>query len=181
MGTIAQLLYTCVNPGMPKVEFINHLKHIPKIPWNCLHESNFFYDACQAVLPAKCQGLPLVVRQDTTLRPVGTALSEDIYAWPILNYIYVENKVPLPRTIFKNSKRSRSFVVDAPRPGAQNSQKWDSQPSWAVGWMYREIYFHTQCHINPKLAPMATAEGNTKPLLGIVVAYKMVFHIWTTW
>ena len=38
----------------------------------------FFYDACQAVLLAECQGLPLVGRQDTALRPVATALSEDI-------------------------------------------------------------------------------------------------------
>ena len=89
---------------------------------------------------------------------------------------YVENKVPLPRTIFKNNKKSRSFVVDAPRPLEE------------LKTLRSEIlHLHEQLHgcreksastypvaENPKLAPIWQG---IKSLLGIVVAYKMLFHI----
>ena len=57
------------------------------------------------------QGLPLVSRRDTALRPASSVLSEDI--WCIMNCI--SNNVTVPRILIKNGKKSKTFLKNAPR------------------------------------------------------------------
>ena len=57
------------------------------------------------------KGLPLVSRRDSALRPISYILSEDI--WLISQAI--ESNCPIPRTLFRNGKRSRQFLAAAPR------------------------------------------------------------------
>ena len=105
-----------VNPGMPKMEFVHHLNVHSNDSLKKLREA-LFKQACEAELyPRECQGLPLVSRRDTAIRPAASVLSED--SWVIMHC--VENNVLLPRTVFKNGKRSKSFVADARRPQSQS-------------------------------------------------------------
>ena len=105
-----------VNPGMPKTEFVHHLNVHSNVSLKKLREA-LFNQACEAELyPRECQGLPLVSRRDTAIRPAASVLCEDV--WVIMHC--VENSVLLPRTVFKNGKRSKSFVTDAKRPQSQS-------------------------------------------------------------
>ena len=69
-----------VNPGLPRTEFIQLLTSHPKEHLKSLREC-LFEDAskCGLIL-SELQGLPLVNRRDTALRPVAKVLIEDIWS-----------------------------------------------------------------------------------------------------
>ena len=99
-----------INHGLPKSEFIHHLATNSTEHLKSLREYLFVH-ACKAnLIPLELHGLPLVGRRDTVTRPASTALSEDI--WTIVTCI--TNKTVLPRTMMKNGKRSKQFLIDAP-------------------------------------------------------------------
>ena len=105
-----------VNPGMPKAEFVHHLNFHSSDSIKKLREA-LFNQACESELyPRECKGLPLVSRKNTAIRPAASVLSEDV--WVIVHC--VENSVLLPRTVFRNGKKSKSFVNDARRPQSQS-------------------------------------------------------------
>ena len=109
--TMNQLQAFGINHGLPKSEFIHHLATNSTEHLKSLREY-LFVDACKAnLIPLELHGLPLVGRRDTVTRPASTALSEDI--WTIVTCI--TNKTVLPRTMMKNGKRSKQFLIDAPR------------------------------------------------------------------
>ena len=64
------------------------------------------------------QGLPLVNRRDTALRPATNILGEDI--WYIINSI--TNNVIVLRVLFKNGKQSKRFLENARHPVQCNTQ-----------------------------------------------------------
>ena len=63
-----------VHPGMPKTEFVHHLNVHSNDSLKKLREA-LFNQACEAdVYPRECQGLPLVSRKDTAIRPAAFVL-----------------------------------------------------------------------------------------------------------
>ena len=100
-----------VNHRLPRSEFIHQLEAHSAIQLKSLHE-RLFDDANKAnLIPSELHGLPLVSRRDTAIRPASKVLSEDI--WTITTCI--TNKTVLPRTLIKNRKRSKQFLIDAHR------------------------------------------------------------------
>ena len=100
-----------VNHGLPRSEFIHQLEAHSAIQLKSLRE-RLFDDASKAnLIPPELHGLPLVSRRDTAIRPASKVLSEDI--WTITTCI--TNKTVLPRTLIKNGKRSKQFLIDAHR------------------------------------------------------------------
>ena len=106
-----------VNPGLPRTEFIQLLTSHPKEHLKSLREC-LFEDAskCGLIL-SELQGLPLVNRRDTALRPVAKVLSEDIWSMATC----ITTKTNVPRTLLRNGKRSSRFLNDAPRPSQTGS------------------------------------------------------------
>ena len=99
-----------VNPGLPKAEFVSLLKLHSSEELNSIRTTLFMEANTLNLIYPELQGLPLVNRQDTALRPASTVLSEDI--WCIMNCI--SNNVTVPRILIKNGKKSKTFLKNAP-------------------------------------------------------------------
>ena len=82
-----------INCGLPKSEFIHHLATNSAEHLKSLRECLFDDARKTNLIPLELQGLPLVGRRDTVIRPASTTLSEDI--WTIVTCI--TNKTVLPR------------------------------------------------------------------------------------
>lgn len=100
-----------VNPGLSKSEFVNILKLHNVDDLKSLRASLFMEACIQKLVSPELEGLPLVNRRGTALRPATTILGEDI--WHIMNSI--SNNVMIPRILFKNGKKNKSFLENAPR------------------------------------------------------------------
>ena len=99
-----------VNPGLPRSEFVNILKLRTSDVLRSLRASLFTEACAKNLVSQELQGLPLVNRRDTALRPATKILGEDI--WHIINSI--SNNVIVPRVLFRNGKKSKSFLENAP-------------------------------------------------------------------
>ena len=99
-----------VNPGLPKAEFVSLLKLHSSEELNSTRTTLFMEANTLNLIFPELQGLPLVNRQDTALRPTSTVLSEDI--WCIMNCI--SNNVTVPRILIKNGKKSKTFLKNVP-------------------------------------------------------------------
>ena len=99
--------------NLPKREFIDILSLQPASTLKLIRTSLFTVaKSRQNTIPDEVQGLSLVSRRDSALRPITTILSEDI--WSISQAI--GNNTSIPRTMFRNGKRSRQFLSTAPCP-----------------------------------------------------------------
>ena len=105
-----QLTSFGVNYGLPNTEFVQHLTVHSATQLISLRQG-LFDDACKVnLVPPELRGLPLVGRRDSAIRPASKVLGEDI--WSIVTCI--TNKTTIPRTLLKNGKRSREFLIEAP-------------------------------------------------------------------
>ena len=96
---------TIINPNVPKNELIRSLTH-PPISKLLQNRLALFHEACNpSLVQLHYVNLPLVGRKDTAIKPAFHKLSEDICT--IISCIH--NKETIPRTLFKNGKRSKSF------------------------------------------------------------------------
>ena len=127
--TMNQLSTFGLNPGLPKTEFTQLLASHPTVHLKSLRTC-LFEEACKCdLLPTELQGLPLVNRRDTAIRPAAKVLSEDI--WSIVTCI--TTKTSIPRTLLRNGKRSGYFLKDAPRPSQASPSRTDLTPSVTNG------------------------------------------------
>ena len=95
-----------VNPDLPKNKLIRNLVSLPTSEL-FHHRLALFREACnQSLVSPDYVNLPLVGRKDTAIKPASHKLSEDI--WTIISCI--RNKENIPRTLFKNGKRSKTFL-----------------------------------------------------------------------
>ena len=96
----------CVNSDLPKNEFIRNLVHLPTSEL-LQHRLALFREACnKSLVSPDYVNLQLVGRKDTAIKPASFKLSEDI--WTIKSCI--GNMENIPRTLFKNGKRSKTFL-----------------------------------------------------------------------
>ena len=96
--TMNQLSTFGLNPGLPKTEFTQLLASHPTVHLKSLRTC-LFEEACKCdLLSTELQGLPLVNRRDTAIRPAAKVLSEDI--WSIVTCI--TTKTSIPRTLLRN-------------------------------------------------------------------------------
>jgi len=113
-------LFNGAHCGLVKAEFVELLHVFPAASLNSLRCDLFLEAQEMALVPGELVGLPLVSRRDSALRPVTRVLSEDI--WLIVNCI--NNKECIPRTLLKNGKRSKGFLVS--QSSIQSSQSQTS-------------------------------------------------------
>ena len=66
-----------VNPGLPKAEFVSLLKLHPSEELNSTRTTLCMEANTLNLIFPELQGLPLVTRRDTALRPASTVLSEE--------------------------------------------------------------------------------------------------------
>ena len=110
-----------INPNVPKDELIRILTHLP-ISELLQHRLALFHEACNlSLVQLDYVNLPLVGRKDTAIKPASHKLSEDICT--IISCIH--NKETIPRTLFRNGKRSKSFLSQV----SQASQKSQISPT----------------------------------------------------
>ena len=97
-----------VHPDLPKSEFIQQLTHLPISELLSLR-INLFNEASSnhSLVAPGFVNTPLVTRKDTAIKPASYKLSEDV--WSLISCI--RNMVPVPRTLFRNGKRSREFLT----------------------------------------------------------------------
>ena len=154
-----------INCGLPKSEFIHHLATNSAEHLKSLREC-LFDDARKAnLIPPELHGLPLVGRRDTVIRPASTALSEDI--WTIVTCI--TNKTVLPRTLIKNGKRSKQFLIDAP---VQRRHPQISLPPQA-----NRLSIHLPTTINPQLVLIQSRSLSSTSQLPISYHQVLIFQI----
>ena len=101
-----------LHTNLPRREFVDILSLQPVSSLKLIRTSLLTEaQACQNTIPDGLQGLPLVSRRDSVLRPIASILSDDI--WCISQAI--ENDTSIPRTMFKNGKRSKQYLATVPR------------------------------------------------------------------
>ena len=98
-----------ISPHLTRSEFIDILSSQPVRVISSLRQSLFTQLSALNVIDPAFEGVPLVTRKDSALRPVSRVLCDD--CWILVDCI--SNKVPIPRTLLKNGKR---VVSDQPRP-----------------------------------------------------------------
>ena len=109
---------------LPKNEFVQNLIHLPSSVLRC--RLALFNEACNhsLVLPGYVN-FPPVRRRDTAIKPVAHILSEDI--WTIISCI--RSKTTIPTTLFKNCKRSKTFLFQASQRDISISDNATSLPT----------------------------------------------------
>ena len=120
-------LSSCVNPDLPKNEFTQSLIHLPTTELH-QHRLALFHEACdKSLVLSDYINLPLVGKKDTAIKPASHKLSDDI--WTIVSCI--RNEVPIPRTLFRNGKRSKTFLsqISQISQASQASQEESNQNS----------------------------------------------------
>ena len=116
-----------ISPDLPKNELIRNLTHL-QTSVLLQHRSALFQEACNLSLVCpEFVHFPLVNRRDTAIRSASHKLSEDIFT--IISCI--RNKECIPKTLFKNGKRSKDFLLQISHasqgsqpltPGEQNNE-----------------------------------------------------------
>ena len=107
-----------VHPDLSRSKFTELLSTAPITSLRALRVS-LFDDACaHGLMPDGLNGLPLVDRRDSALRPASKVLSNDI--WIIVQFI--TNKECVPRTLLKIVKGvENSYQKEQPSPCYTNS------------------------------------------------------------
>ena len=97
----------CVHPDLPRHEFIQTISHFPVSELLSIRLA-LFHEALtvHSLVPPELTSIPLVNRRDTAIKPASIKLSEDV--WSIVHCI--TNRELLPRTLFKNGKRSKDYL-----------------------------------------------------------------------
>ena len=114
-----------INPNVPKNELIRSLTRLPTSEL-LQHRLALFHEACDlSLVQPDYVNLPLVGRKDTAIKSASYKISEDICT--IISCI--RNKKLIPRTIFKNGKRSKSFLSQVSQAASQSSQIPPTSPS----------------------------------------------------
>ena len=114
-----------INPNVSKNELIRSLTRLPTSEL-LQHRLALFHEACDlSIVQPDYVNLPLVGRKDTAIKSASYKLSEDICT--IISCI--RNKKLIPRTIFKNGKRSKSFLSQVSQAASQSSQIPPTSPS----------------------------------------------------
>ena len=116
-----------ISPDLPKNELIRNLTHL-QTSVLLQHRSALFQEACNLSLVCpEFVHFPLVNRRDTAIKSDSHKLSEDIFT--IISCI--RNKESIPKTLFKNGKRSKDFLSQISQasqgsqpltPGEQNNE-----------------------------------------------------------
>lgn len=107
-----------INGQISKREFVDRLSAFPITSIKSLRVDLFLELSSLNVIPVDLAEIPLVTRRDSALRPLSQILSED--CWTLCDCIL--NKISLPRTLLKNGKKERSFVVSQHYPSVTASQ-----------------------------------------------------------
>ena len=96
-----------VHPDLPRQEFILKLVHLPTKDLLPLRLALFNEaSTVHGLVPSDFSTIPLVARRDTAIKSASMKLGEDI--WTIVSCI--SNLEPIPRTLFRNGKRSKQYL-----------------------------------------------------------------------
>ena len=118
-------LLRTINPNVPKNVLIRSLTRLPTSEL-LQHRLALFHEACDlSLVQPDYVNLPLVGKKDAAIKSASYKLSEDIRA--IISCI--RNKKLIPRTIFKNGKRNKSFLSQVSQAASQSSQIPPTSPS----------------------------------------------------
>ena len=106
-----------LHTNLPRHEFVDILSLQPVSTLKLIRNDLFAEaQACQNTIPDGLQGLPLVSRRDSALRPIASIFSEDI--WCISQAI--ENNPSIPRTFVKKWGKISSYST-TPSTGAAST------------------------------------------------------------
>ena len=155
-------LQSCVNPDLPKNEFVQNL--LIHLPTSVLlrHRLALFNEACiHSLVWPEYVNFPLVGQRDTAFKPVAHKLSENI--WTIISCI--RNKTTISRTLFKNGKCSKTFLSQASQRDISISDNATSLPTMSPSE-----------HVSPP-SVSSRPDLHTQILLNQAVLLTFLFHV----